>query len=55
MGICQELGIESLLTSGYRLQEVTHFDDLDAEEQNACVLLDDLILAAVCLVLAAIL
>jgi hypothetical protein len=35
--------------------EITRFDDLDAEEQNVCVLLADLILAAVCLVLAAVL
>ena len=35
--------------------EITRFDDLDAEEQNACVLLADLILAAGCLILAAIL
>ena len=35
--------------------EITCFDDLDAEEQNVCVLLADLILAAVCLVLAAVL
>lgn len=34
--------------------EITRFDDLDAEEQDACVLLADLILAAVCLVLAAV-
>ena len=32
--------------------DIVKFDDLDKEEQNACVLLTDLILAAVCLVLA---
>ena len=34
--------------------EITRFDDLDAEEQNVCVLLADLILAVVCLALAAV-
>lgn len=35
--------------------EITRFDDLDKDEQNVCVLLADLILAAVCLILAAVL
>lgn len=30
--------------------ELVMFDDLDAEEQNVCVLLSDLILAVVCLI-----
>ena len=34
--------------------EIVTFDDLDEGEQNVCVLLADLILTAVCLVLAAI-
>ena len=33
--------------------EIVSFDDLDAEEQNVCVLLADVFLAVVCLVLAA--
>ena len=32
--------------------EIVHFDDLDQEEQNVCVLLTDLILAAVCFLFA---
>ncbi len=32
--------------------EIVSFDDLDQEEQNACVLLADLALAAACLLLA---
>ena len=32
--------------------DIVKFDDLDKEEQDVCVLLTDLILAAVCLVLA---
>ena len=36
-------------------EEITRFDDLDEEAQNSCVLLADLILAAVCLILAAVL
>ena len=35
--------------------DITTFDSLDKEEQDICVLLTDLILAAVCLILAAIL
>ena len=35
--------------------DIVKFDDLDAEEQDACVLLTDLILAVVCLALALIL
>lgn len=35
--------------------ELVMFDDLDAEEQNVCVLLSDLILGAVCLVFCLIL
>lgn len=35
--------------------EIVSFDELDPEEQNACVLLADLILAAVCFLLAAVL
>ena len=34
--------------------EIVSFDDLDPEEQNVCVLLADLVLAAVCLILAAV-
>ena len=34
--------------------EIVSFDDLDQEEQNACVLLADLALAAACLLLAAV-
>ena len=33
--------------------EIVSFDDLDPEEQSLCVLLADAVLAAVCLVLAA--
>ena len=33
--------------------DIVKFDDLDREEQNVCVLLTDLILAAVCLAFAA--
>ena len=32
--------------------EIVHFDDLDQEEQNVCVLLTDLILAAACFLFA---
>ena len=35
--------------------DIVNFDDLDPEEQDACVLLADLLLAAACLVLAAVL
>ena len=35
--------------------DIVKFDDLDAEEQNVCVLLTDLLLAVVCLVLSLIL
>lgn len=35
--------------------DIVKFDDLDAEEQNVCVLLTDVLLAAVCLALAVIL
>ena len=35
--------------------EITRFDDLDPEEQDVCALLADLILAVVCLALAAVL
>ena len=34
--------------------EIVRLDDLETEEQNVCVLLADLILAVVCLVLAAV-
>ena len=34
--------------------DVTAFDELDPEEQNACVLLVDLLLAAACFMLAAV-
>jgi len=34
--------------------DIVTFDDLDEEEQNVCVLLADIILAVLCLVLAAI-
>lgn len=35
--------------------DIVKFDDLDPDEQNVCVLLTDLFLAAVCLLLAAVL
>ena len=35
--------------------DIVKFDDLDKEEQDVCVLLTDLMLAAVCLILAAVL
>ena len=35
--------------------DIVKFDDLDAEEQDVCILLTDLFLALVCLLLAAIL
>ena len=34
--------------------DITTFDELDPEEQNVCVLLADLLLAAVCFLLAAV-
>ena len=34
--------------------DIVSFDDLDREEQDACVLLADIVLAVLCLVLAAI-